>query len=94
MEKSGPHHVDASPYDIMYILKAAMEKSGVTGDSAKLAAERKAIRDSLKTLVYDGVTGTVCFDKNGVAELLSYVVENNVGKISVVDSQPAKKCDG
>lgn len=94
IEKSGPHHVDASAYDIMYILKAAMEKAGVTGDSAKLAAERTAIRDSLKTVVHDGVTGTVCFDKNGDAELPAYVVEINDGAISLVDSHPAKKCDG
>ena len=94
IEKSGPHHVDASAYDIMYILKAAMEKAGVTGDSAKLAVERTAIRDSLKTVVHDGVTGTVCFDKNGDAELPAYVVEINDGAISLVDSHPAKKCDG
>lgn len=92
IEKSGPHHVDASAYDIVYILKAAMEQAGVTGDASKLASERTAIRDTLKTIVYEGVTGRVCFDKNGDAELPAYVVEIKGGNISLVDSHPAKTC--
>ncbi len=92
IEKSGPHHVDASAYDIAYILKAAMESAGVTGDADKLAAERTAIRDTLATMTHEGVTGTICFDKNGDAELPAYVVEINDGAISLVDSHAAKTC--
>ena len=94
IEKSGPHHVDASAYDIVYMLKAVMEQVEVSGDADKLQAERTAIRDALATLNYDGVTGQVCFDKNGDAELPAYIVEINDGGISLIDSHPANKCSG
>lgn len=94
IEKAGPHHVDASAYDIVYILKAAMEKADVTGDADKLAAERTAIRDTLGSLVHEGVSGRICFDKNGDAELPAYIVEINDGDISLVDSHPANTCEG
>ncbi|MFT4728697.1 MAG: branched-chain amino acid transport system substrate-binding protein [Granulosicoccus sp.] len=92
IEKAGPHHVDASAYDIVYILKAAMEAAGVTGDDDKLKTERTAIRDTLSTLVHQGISGTICFDKNGDAELPAYIVEIMDGGISLVDSHPAKEC--
>lgn len=92
IEKSGPHHVDASAYDIVYILKQVMEKAGVTGDEENIASERTAIRDTLASTVYEGVTGTVCFDKNGDAELPAYIVEIKGGDISLVDSHPANEC--
>ena len=92
IEKSGPHHVDASAYDIVYILKAAMEAASVTGDEDKLKDERTAIRDALATLTHEGVSGTICFDKNGDAELPAYIVEINDGGISLVDSHPANEC--
>lgn len=94
IEKSGPHHVDASAYDIVYILKAAMEAADVSGDADKVAAERTAVRDALGSLVHEGVTGRVCFDKNGDAELPAYIVEINDGAISLVDSHPANECEG
>lgn len=93
IDRGLPHHVDASAYDIVYILKAAMEKAKVTGDPSKLAAERTAIRDALKDMVYDGVTGSVCFDKNGDAELPAYIVEAKDLGLNLVDSHPAKKCN-
>lgn len=92
IEKAGPHHTDASAYDIVYILKAAMEQAGTTGDAGSLAAERTAIRDALQSVVYEGVTGRVCFDANGDAELPAYVVEINDGTVSLVDSHPANEC--
>ena len=92
IEKSGPHHVDASAYDIVYILKAAMEQAEVSGDADNLAAERTAIRDALASLVHEGVSGRICFDKNGDAELPAYIVEINDGTTSLVDSHPANEC--
>ena len=50
IKKPFPHHVDVSAYDTMYVLKAAMESAEITGDPAKLAAERTAIRDTLGKL--------------------------------------------
>ena len=92
IEKSGPHHVDASAYDIVYILKAAIEATGATGEADKLKEERTAIRDALSSLVHEGVSGTICFDKNGDAELPAYIIEINDGDISLVDSHPANEC--
>ena len=92
IEKSGPHHVDASAYDIVYILKAAIEATGATGEADKLKEERTAIRDALSSLVHEGVSGTICFYRNGDAELPAYIIEINDGDISLVDSHPANEC--
>jgi branched-chain amino acid transport system substrate-binding protein len=91
--KANPHHVDASAYDIVYLLKAVMEKAGVTGDPAKLVAERTAIRDTLKTFRFSGVTGDICFDKNGDAELPAYVMEVINSDVRMIDQHPSKKCN-
>ncbi len=90
--KSNPHHVDASAYDIVYILKQAMEKAKVTGDAGKLKQERTAIRDALKDLTYSGVTGDICFDKNGDAELPAYILEVVNSDTRMIDQHPSKKC--
>ena len=48
IEKAGPHHVDASAYDIVYILKTALEQIGATGDADKLKPpSAAALRDAL-----------------------------------------------
>lgn len=74
IDKPFPHHVDASAYDIVYLLKAVMEKQGITGDPNKVAEERTKIRDGLKTIVYNGIIGEICFDKTGDAQLPGYVL--------------------
>src|SRR3569832_1018835 len=72
--KKIPHHSDAQPYDIVYLLKAAMEKANVTGDPAKLAQERTAIRDAMKDIRFTGVTGeNTCFNSNHDASLPGFV---------------------
>jgi branched-chain amino acid transport system substrate-binding protein len=88
-----PHHVDAQAYDIVYLLKQAMEKAGVTGDPSKLKAERTAIRDALKGIVFTGITGdNVCFDKAGDAELPGYIIEFKNSNWTLFDQYPADKC--
>ena len=85
LKRPFPHHVDAQAYDIVYLLKQAMEKAGVTGDPSKLKAERTAIRDALKGIVFTGITGkNVCFDANGDAELPGYIIEMKGGKLDAV----------
>ena len=42
VNKSGAHHVDASAYDIVYVYADAMRRAGISGDAAKLKAERTA----------------------------------------------------
>jgi branched-chain amino acid transport system substrate-binding protein len=93
IKRAFPHHVDAQAYDIVYLLKQAMEKAGVTGNAGKLAAERTAIRDALKGIVFSGVTGTdICFDSAGDAELPGYIIEMKGSAWTLFDSFPADKC--
>ena len=92
IEKPFPHHVDASAYDIVYILKAAMEKAGVTGDPAKAKAERTAIRDTLGTLAYTGIIGNICFEKNGDAQLPGYVLTMKNKEWELLEEHPALPC--
>ncbi len=94
MKRPFPHHVDAQAYDIVYLFKQAMEKAGVTGDPAKRKAERTAIRDALKGIVFTGITGkNVCFDANGDAELPGYIIEMKGSKWTLFDQHPADKCN-
>jgi len=74
VDKPFPHHVDASAYDAVYLLKQVMEEQKVTGDPKKLAEERTRIRDGLHTVVYNGVIGQICFEKTGDAQLPGYVM--------------------
>ena len=72
--KPFPHHVDAAAYDIVYVFKKAMEVAKITGDPNKLKEERTAIRDVLGKNQYDLISGKVCFDKNGDAQLPGYIL--------------------
>lgn len=92
IKKAGPHHVDASAYDIVYVLKMAMEKAGITGDPSKLQQERDAIADTLITIKIDGVTGKACFDKNHDARLPAYIIEIKGKKRYLVDTHPTEGC--
>ena len=65
----GPHHVDASAYDIVYVFADAMKRSAVTGDADKVRAERTASHDALMTANMDGVIGKICLSKDKDLEL-------------------------
>jgi len=93
INKSGAHHVDASAYDIVYVLADAMKRASVTGDAAKLKAERTAIRDALAKTRLTGVTGDICFDGERDAELAAYVIQLKGGKRVLLDAHPADKCN-
>jgi branched-chain amino acid transport system substrate-binding protein len=91
--KKIPHHTDAQAYDIVYLLKQAMEKAGVTGDPARLAQERTAIRDALQGIRFTGVTGeNTCFNADRDAQLPGFVIEIKDLKWSLFDSWPADSC--
>jgi branched-chain amino acid transport system substrate-binding protein len=91
--KKIPHHTDAQAYDIVYLLKQAIEKAGVTGDPAKLAEERTAIRDALKGIRFTGVTGeNTCFNAARDALLPGFVIEINDLKWNLFDQWPADPC--
>jgi branched-chain amino acid transport system substrate-binding protein len=93
INKSGAHHVDASAYDIVYVLADAMKRANVTGESSKVKAERNAIREALATTQISGVSGDICFDKDHDAELGAYIIGVKGGKRYLVDSFPADKCN-
>ena len=91
--KKIPHHTDAQAYDIVYLLKQAMEKAGVTGDVAKLAQERTAIRGALQGIRFTGVTGeNTCFNADRDAQLPGFVIEIKDLKWDLFDSWPADGC--
>ncbi len=92
ISKPFPHHVDAAAYDIVYVLKDVMEAAKITGDPAKVAAERTAIRDTLGKLTYNGVIGKVCFESNGDAQLPGYVITMNNAKWELLEEHPALPC--
>ena len=91
--KKIPHHTDAQAYDIVYLLKQAMERAGVTGDPAKLAQERTAIRDALQGIRFTGVTGeNTCFNADRDAQLPGFIIEIKDLKWNPFDSWPADAC--
>jgi branched-chain amino acid transport system substrate-binding protein len=92
IEKEGAHHVDASAYDIVYVLADAMKRANVSGDPKKVKAERNAIREALAKTNIQGVSGAICFAKDQDAELGAYIVGVKGGKRYLVDSHPADKC--
>lgn len=92
--KKIPHHTDAWAYDIVYLLKQAMEKAGVTGDPAKVAEERTAIRDALKGIRFTGISGdNICFNADRDARLPGFVIEINDLKWNLFNSWPPDACE-
>jgi branched-chain amino acid transport system substrate-binding protein len=91
--KTGAHHVDASAYDIVYVLADAIKRANVTGDASKLKAERTAIREALARTSIPGVSGHICFDKERDAELAAYIIGVKGGQRYLVDSHPSDKCN-
>ena len=90
--KPWPHHVDASAYDIVYVFKKAMEVAKVTGDPSKLKEERTAIRDALGKTRFDLISGNVCFDKNGDAQLPGYILTMKNKKWILLDTHKPLPC--
>jgi len=93
VDRAGAHHVDASAYDIVYVLADAIKRSGVSGDPKKVKSERNAIREALAATNLQGVSGNICFDKERDAELAAYVVGVKNGQRYLVDSTPSDKCN-
>jgi branched-chain amino acid transport system substrate-binding protein len=91
--KTIPHHTDAQVYDIVYLLKQAMETAKVTGDPDKLAQERTAIRDALVGIHFSGITGdNTCFNADRDAHLPGFIIEIKDLKWNLFDSWPADPC--
>ena len=90
--KAGAFHTDAQSYDIVTVLKTAMLKAAITGDPAKLDAEREAIRAAMVGISYSGVLGkNICFDGQD-ARLPGYTIEIRDAAWHLFQSFPAAAC--
>jgi branched-chain amino acid transport system substrate-binding protein len=70
-----PTHFAALAYDAIYVVKSVLEKGHITGDPAKLKAERIAIRDGLQGLKnFPGLTGNITIASNGEPDKASYLL--------------------
>lgn len=82
---SAPFSLSPNYYDAVYMIKEAIEKTGITGDPAKLKAERRKIADYIANM--KGFKGLL-FDwdmKNGVpANKPTYIFEIRNGKKQLV----------
>ncbi|MEW6034368.1 MAG: ABC transporter substrate-binding protein [Chloroflexota bacterium] len=63
-------------YDTLYVIKHAMEKAQVTGDKAKLATEREAIRAELEKLKdFPGINGVFSMGSGGWPFKTAYLLK-------------------
>lgn len=92
VNKSGAHHVDASAYDIVYVYADAMRRAGISGDAARLKAERTAIRDTLQSTNIDGVIGKICFSRDRDSELPAFIIRIKNGQRTLLDSHAPDRC--
>ncbi len=90
LERSAASQFDAATYDIVQFYAYAMKQAKVTGDAGKLAAERTAIRDTLRAMKdYPALEGPISFGKNGDALKPVYVIEMHDGHWNLIGSYPA-----
>lgn len=88
--RSGASQFDAAAYDIVMFYAHAMKEKKVTGDPSKLAAERSAIRDFLRSMPpYPALEGPISFGKNGDALKPVYIIEMQHGKWNLLATYPA-----
>ncbi|MDB5565858.1 MAG: transporter substrate-binding protein [Tardiphaga sp.] len=86
-----PNQSDASSYDIVYMYAEAMKKGKVTGNPAKVADERSAIRDQLRAQKdLPTIEGKITFGDNGDSIKPIYVIEARGGRWNLFDASAAK----
>lgn len=87
MQRTVPNQMDASVYDIVKVYAEAMSRGGVTGDTAKLAEERTAIRDEVSKLKdFEALEGKISF-VGGDAVKPVYVLEIKDGNWTLLDTR-------
>jgi len=90
IERSGASQFDAATYDIVQFYAYAMKQGNVTGEAAKLATERTAIRDALRAMKgYAALEGPISFGTNGDALKQVYVIEMQGGRWNLIGTHPA-----
>jgi branched-chain amino acid transport system substrate-binding protein len=84
-----PSQFDAATYDIVYMYADAMKRAKVTGDVAKLAAERRAIRDQIKSLKdYPALVGPLSMGPDNDVIKTIYILEAKANHWTLVDKHP------
>lgn len=84
-----PSQFDAAAYDIVYMYADAMKRAKVTGDAAKIATERNAIRDQIKNLkAYPALVGSLSMGPGNDMIKPIYILEAKANKWSLVDTHP------
>ena len=92
IERSAASQFEAATYHIVMFYAYAMKQAKVTGDPAKLAAERTAVRDALRAMnAYPALEGPISFGKNGDALKPVYVVEMQAGHWNLIGTHPASQ---
>src|SRR5260370_14437059 len=92
IERSAASQFDAATYDIVQFYAYAMKEAKVTGDAAKLAAERTAIRDTLRAMKnYPALEGPISFGQNGDALKPGYINEMKGGRWDLIGTHPAEQ---
>ena len=85
IDRTASAQFDASAYDIVLIYAQAMKTGKITGDPAKLADERAAIRDELRKMKdFPALEGPISFGANGDALKPVYVIEMKDGKWNLI----------
>ena len=93
IHRLGAHHADAQAYDTVFLIKQLLEKTGATGDPAKLATEREALANTINGIRFNGVLGNnICFKSTHDAELPGYIIELKGGAWNKFDAGPANAC--
>jgi branched-chain amino acid transport system substrate-binding protein len=81
LDRTTAAQFDAATYDIVLFYAHAMKQAKVTGDPAKLAAERTAIKDELRKMKnFPALEGSISFGTNGDALKPVYVIQLQDGK--------------
>ena len=85
LDRTTAAQFDAATYDIVLFYADAMKQAKVTGDPAKLAAERTAIKDELRRMKdFPALEGSISFGSNGDALKPVYVIQLQDGKWTLI----------
>jgi branched-chain amino acid transport system substrate-binding protein len=91
IDRTAAAQFDAAAYDIVLFYANAMKQANITGDPAKLAAERTAIKDELRKMRnFPALEGAISFGSNGDALKPVYVVQLQDGKWTLMNPYAAE----
>jgi branched-chain amino acid transport system substrate-binding protein len=81
-----PSQFDSASYDVVYVYAEAMRRAQVTGDAAKVAQERKAVRDEIAKLKdFPALEGQLTMGPKGDMQKGVYVIEAQGGAWKLVE---------